>query len=422
LTQLSLEIVRLGAKGDGVAEGPNGSIYVPRGIPGDRVLVDTAYGEPEIVRVETASPHRVKPFCKFFGTCGGCLMQEADEVTYSYWKRGLVIEAMAPLKAGERVKPLVLAQGNGRRRVTFHARRTDKSVEIGFMKARSHDLVSIDSCPLLTPGLYRASEIAVTLAARLAESGKPLDIGITETLGGLDVDLRGHGPAGSQLRRTLSLDAEFYDLARLSMHGDVIVERRSAEIQIGRARVVLPPGGFLQATQAGEDRLADLVTKALAKSQKVADLFSGVGTFAFRIAERAAVHAVESNIAAVNAMQRAIRETQGLKPLTIEARDLYRRPLLGPELNKYDAVVLDPPRAGAEAQMRALAASNVPLVISVSCHLGTFVRDAEILTRGGFELKSISPVDQFRYSSHIELVGVFERAAANLKRPRKLLG
>ena len=422
MTQLSLEIVRLGAKGDGVAEGPNGPIYVPRGIPGDRVLVDTAYGEPEILSIESASSHRIKPICKFFGTCGGCLIQEADEPTYSGWKRDLVIEAMAPLNAGERVGPIVSAQGNGRRRVTFHARRTDKGVDIGFMKARSHDLVPIDVCPLLTPGLSRAAEIALPLAVRLADSGKPLDIGITETLGGLDVDLRGHGPAGAQLRRTLSLDAEFYDLARLSMHGDVIVERRSAEIEIGRARVGLPPCGFLQATEAGERRLAELVLNALGKSHKVADLFSGIGTFALRIAERASVHAVESSIPAVNAMQRAIRETQGLKPLTVETRDLYRRPLLAPELNSYDAVVLDPPRAGAEAQMLALAASNVPLVVSVSCHLGTFARDAEILKRGGFELKSITPVDQFLYSSHIELVGVFERAASTLKRSRKLLG
>ena len=422
MTQLSLDIVRLGAKGDGVAEGPNGPVYVPRAIPGDRVLVDTAYGEPEIVSVETASPHRIAPFCTLFGTCGGCLMQEADDATYSDWKRGLVVEAMAPLKAGDLVLPLVPAHGLGRRRVTFHARRSENGVDVGFMKARSHDLVPIDACPLLSPGLSRAAEIAQPLAVRLAESGKPLDIAITETLGGLDVDLRGHGPAGSQLRRTLSLDAEFYDLARLSMHGDVIVERRSAEIAIGRARVILPPGGFLQATQSGEEILAGLVTKALGKSARVADFFSGIGTFALRIAEKSAVHAVESNLPAVNALQRAIRETQGLKPLTVEARDLYRRPLLAPELNKFDAVVLDPPRAGAEAQMRALAASKVPLVVSVSCHLGTFARDAEILVRGGFTLKSITPVDQFRHSSHIELVGVFERAASTLKRPRKLLG
>jgi len=422
LTQLSLEITRFGAKGDGIAAGPDGLIYVPRAIPGDRVLVDLAYGEPEIIAIERASPNRIAPFCELFGTCGGCLIQEADDATYFGWKHGFVVEAMTPLKAADRVNPVLDGHGAGLRRVTFHARRTERGVEIGFMKARSHNLISVDACPLLTPGLARAAEIALPLASRLASSGKPLDIAITETFGGLDVDLRGHGPAGAQLRRLLSLDAEHFDLARLSMHGDVVVERRKAELAIGRARVVLPPGGFLQATQLGEEVLAELVSKALGKASFVADLFAGIGTFALRLADSYAVHAIESNAPAVAALQRSIRETQGLRPLTVETRDLFRRPLLGAELNRFDAVVLDPPRAGADSQMRALALSNVPLVISVSCHLGTFVRDAEILIRGGYELKSVTPVDQFRYSSHIELVGVFERKVAGPRRPRKLLG
>jgi len=422
LTVITLDILRLGNKGDGVAEGPTGPVYVPRAIPGDQVRVDLAYGEPEIVEIETASPHRIAPICDLFGTCGGCLMQEADEEIYSAWKRGLVIEAMAPLKAGDRVAPLIAAHGEGRRRVTFHARRTDSGVELGFMRARSHDLIPVAHCPLLTEGLKHAAEIALPLATRLASSGKPIDVGVTETLGGLDVDLRGYGAVSAQLRRTLANDAEHYDVARLSVHGDVIVERRRAEIAIGRARVALPPGGFLQATQRGEAVLAERVTHALRNSKKIADLFSGIGTFALRIAETASVHAVESNASAVAALQRAIRETQGLKPMSVEARDLFRRPLTGLELSAFDAVVLDPPRAGAEAQMRVLATSKVPLVVSVSCHLGTFVRDAELLVRGGYRLVSVTPVDQFRHSSHVELVGVFERPASGIKRPRKLLG
>ena len=422
MTVVSLDILRLGTKGDGVANGPNGPVYVPRAVPGDRVTVDLAYGEPEIVSIETASPHRIAPICDVFGTCGGCLMQEADEQAYSEWKRGLVVEAMAPLKAGDRVAPLIAAHGEGRRRVTFHARRTDSGVELGFMRARSHELIPVEHCPLLTEGLRHAAEIALPLATRLASSGKPIDVGITDTLGGLDVDLRGYGAVSAQLRRTLANDAEHYDLARLSVHGDVIVERKRAEIDIGRARVSLPPGGFLQATQKGEEVLAELVTSALHKSTKVADLFCGIGTFALRIAETASVHAVESNAPAVAALQRALRETQGLKPLSVEARDLFRRPLTGLDLLKFDAIVLDPPRAGAEAQMRVIATSAVPLVVSVSCHLGTFVRDAELLVRGGYRLVSVTPVDHFRHSSHVELVGVFERPASTMKRPRKLLG
>jgi len=185
LTTITLDILRLGSKGDGVADGPNGPIFVPRAIPGDCVSVDLAYGEPEIVEIETASPHRIAPICDLFGTCGGCLMQEADEETYSAWKRGLVIDAMAPLKAGDRVAPLIAAHGDGRRRVTFHARRTDSGVELGFMRARSHDLIPVAHCPLLTDGLKRAAEIALPLATRLASSGKPIDVGVTESLGGL---------------------------------------------------------------------------------------------------------------------------------------------------------------------------------------------------------------------------------------------
>ena len=349
-------------------------------------------------------------------------MQEADDATYSAWKRGLVVNALKPLIDESKIAPLVEAHGRGRRRVTFHARKLGAGYVVGFMRARSHDLVPIETCPVLVPELQRAADVATRLASALSSSSKPLDIAITATVSGLDVDLRGHGPASPSTRKILVEQAERLGIARLTLHGDLILEREKPVITIGHAKVILPPAAFLQATEAGEHALAKLVTDALPEKGQVADLFSGLGTFALRIAETHAVHAVESDAPATSALARAVREAQGLKPVTIETRDLFRRPLAVSELSRFSAVVLDPPRAGAEAQMRELAKSTVPHVISVSCHLGSFVRDAEILIKGGYQLLSVTPVDQFRHSAHIELVGIFEKPQVQKKTARRLLG
>lgn len=415
-------ITRFGAKGDGIAERPEGPLYVPRGIPGDVLDVDTAYDEPVIAKIISPSPHRIAPHCALFGTCGGCAMQEADDVTYAAWKRGLVVNALKPLIDESKIAPLVDAHGRGRRRATFHARKSGAGYVVGFMRARSHDLVPIESCPVLVSDLQRAADVATRLASALSSSSKPLDIAITATVSGLDVDLRGHGPASPSTRKILVEQAERLGIARLTLHGDLILEREKPVITIGLAKIILPPAAFLQATEEGEHALAKLVKNALPEKGQVADLFSGLGTFALRIAETHAVHAVESDVPATAALSRAVREAQGLKPVTIETRDLFRRPLAASELSRFTAVVLDPPRAGAEAQMRELAKSSVPHVISVSCHLGSFVRDAEILIKGGYQLLSVTPVDQFRHSAHIELVGIFEKPLQQKKTARRLLG
>lgn len=426
-----LTINRVGARGDGIADTPEGPVYVPYALPGEVVRVSIPTPDPHTGRAarssagrvearatlisieEAPSAHRREPECPLYMRCGGCSTQHMEEAFYQAWKRESVVNALNRAGIDTPVEPLVAAHGTGRRRVTFHARRKNNDDIIGFMAARSHTLIPVENCPVLDPALDRAPQVALDLAKLLLPKGKPLDIQITATEGGLDVDIRGHGPAGEAQRRLLTHAAERLDLARLSLHGDRIVERSAAAVPMGRALVIPPAGGFLQATALGEETLARLViaacTEASHRIRRVADLFTGCGPFALRLAEIAEVHAIESAEGALIALDRASRFTQGLRRITTEARDLFRRPLLPLELNQYDAVVFDPPRAGAEAQTRELAKSKVPLVISVSCDAGTFARDAKILIEGGYTVQRITPVDQFRHSAHVEMVGVFTR-------------
>lgn len=405
-----LSVVRLGQRGDGIAETQAGDVFVPYALPGETVRAVRDGDRAQLVEIITPADSRIAAICPLFTRCGGCAAQHMAPGLYSEWKRRQVETALSRAGVEAPVADIVDGHGAGRRRVTFHARREGPGMLVGFMVARSHDLIAIPACPVLAPGLARAPAAAQLVANRLGGSNKPLDIQITASEAGLDIDIRGHGPAGEKLRLSLTDAAERLDLARLSMHGEIVVERRPPQQRMGKAMVAPAPGGFLQATSAGEDAIADLVLAALPKVKRVADLFAGCGPFSFRLAERAQVHAIESDKAAVLALTRAAGATQGLKPITSEVRDLFRRPLLEHELNAFDAVVLDPPRAGAEAQVRRLAAAKTGTVIYVSCDAATFARDAAILIAGGYALEGVTPVDQFRYSAHIELVGVFRRA------------
>lgn len=411
----TLLIDHLGQKGDGVAKTANGPVFVPYALPGENVRVVRDGDRGQLVEIIAPAESRIAAICPLFTRCGGCAAQHMDEGLYKAWKRQHVVTTLQRAGVTVPVAELVDAHGAGRRRVTFHARREGPGMQglgmiVGFMAARSHDLVAVEACPVLAPGLARAPAVAQLLANRLGGSNKPLDLQVTASDAGLDVDIRGHGPAGDKLRLSLTEAAERLDLARLSMHGEIIVERRSPLQKMGRAMVAPAPGGFLQATALGEETIAALVVAALPKAKRVADLFAGCGPFSFRLAEKAQVHAVESEKAAILALTRAAGATQGLKRITSETRDLFRRPLLEHELNAFDAVVLDPPRAGAEAQARRLAASKVASLVYVSCDVGSFARDAAILIAGGYALEGVTPIDQFRYSAHIELVGLFRRA------------
>jgi 23S rRNA (uracil1939-C5)-methyltransferase len=280
---------------------------------------------------------------------------------------------------------------------------------VGFAAFRAHDIIAIDQCPVLASALDGAIRAAWALAEALASTAKPLDIQVTATEGGLDVDVRGSGPLPSKRAGALARIADAHQLARITRHGEMIIQRTAPAVRMGKAMVTLPPGSFLQATDEGEAVLARLILEHAGKAKSVADLFCGVGPFALRLAERARVLAADSDAVAVAALREAVKTASGLKPIAAEARDLFRRPFVPQELKGIDAVVFDPPRQGAEAQARQLAASKVPLVIAVSCNVATFVRDARLLVDGGYRLTSVTPVDQFRYSAHVELVGRFEK-------------
>lgn len=408
-----LVIDHVGHFGDGVAVVDGRNVFVPYTLGGETVEVDGVPGHPDrrrLLAVERASPERVAPFCQHFGVCGGCAIQHWQTERYRAWKLNLVVEMLAQAKLACEVHPLIDAHGHGRRRITLHARvGTHDVLKVGFAAASSHDIIPVDHCPILDPGLSGALDAAWALAEPLTPTGKPLDIQMTATDTGLDVDVRGSGALPAKMITTLSRVAEQHRLARLTRHGELVLMRTPPTIAIGAARVTLPPGSFLQATVAGEETLAALVIGHCSRAKHIADLFCGVGPFALRLAAKARIAAFDSDAGAVAALQKAAMATSGLKPLKAEARDLFRRPLMPQELRDYDAIVFDPPRQGAQAQALQLAASEVPVVVAVSCNAATFARDARILIDGGYKIEGVTPVDQFRHTPHVELVARFRR-------------
>jgi 23S rRNA (uracil1939-C5)-methyltransferase len=406
-------IDHVGHRGDGVGFAGGESLFVPYTLGEETVEVEPVAGHPDrraLSRIEQASPQRIDPFCRYFGACGGCAIQHWQPEAYRAWKRTIVVETLKHAGITCEVNSLIDAHGAGRRRITVHSRRShDGALHTGFAAAGSHEIVAISDCPILDPALQGAFDAARALAEALKPTNKPLDIQVTAASNGLDVDVRGSGPLNSALIATLSSLAQHHGLARLTRHGELVLMRTPPTIEIGAARVTLPPGSFLQATVAGEETLAALVAGHCKRAKHIADLFCGIGPFALRLASKARVTAFDSDDGAIAALAKAVTSASGLKPLKADARDLFRRPLMPQELRDYDTVVFDPPRQGAQAQVKQLASSRIPVVIAVSCNVATFARDARVLIDGGYKIESVTPVDQFRHTPHIELVARFSR-------------
>ncbi|WP_213774364.1 methyltransferase [Bradyrhizobium sp. dw_78] len=408
-----LVIDHVGHRGDGISLVDGQAVYVPYTLGGETVEVEPVAGHPDrryLSRIAHASAERIAPFCSYFGACGGCAIQHWQMESYRAWKRQIVVDTLAQAGIACGVDELVDAHGAGRRRVTVHARRgADGELRTGFAAANSHEIVAIRDCPILDPALHGALDAARALAEALKPAGKPLDIQITAADNGLDIDVRGSGPLTSAAIATLSGIAREHGLARLTRHGELVLMRTPPVIGIGAVRLALPPGSFLQATIAGEETLAARVIERCKRAKHIADLFCGVGPFALRLAAAARVTAFDNDAGAVAALQKAAASASGLKPVKAETRDLFHRPLMPQELRDYDAVVFDPPRQGAQAQVRQLAASKIPIVVAVSCSVATFARDARILIDGGYKIENVTPVDQFRHTPHVELVARFKR-------------
>lgn len=393
-----LIIERMGRRGEALARYDGKPVYVPYALPGEEIEAEIIGERGTLLNVLTQSRERAEPFCKHFGSCGGCLLQHWQKDAYRAWKQALVEKALSRAGLDATVAPMIDAGGEGRRRASIHARKSGA----GFMALRSHHLHPIDQCPILVPALNPAFEIAAAVAAAVGDC----DVAVTASETGLDAMVKAPRAKNALALAPLAQD---FALARLSLNGEALVERVAPVVTIGKATAKLPVASFLQATTAGEAALAHLVREALARAKSVADLFCGIGPFALRLAEGARVVAVDSDRGGLAALAEAVRRTQGLKPVTTERRDLMREPFTVRELNRFDAVVFDPPRAGAEAQARELAKSSVKRVVAVSCDAATFARDAAILVAGGYRLRTVTPVDQFLWSPHVEIVGVFER-------------
>lgn len=393
-------IARLGHLGDGIAPGP---VFVPMALPGEVVegVVDGGrMAEPKIV---TPSPDRVKAPCRHYRACGGCTLMHASDAFVAGWKAEVVRQALAGQGLEAPFRPILTSPLRSRRRATFSGRRTKAGAIVGFHGRRSGTITEVTGCLILDTRLTTLLPVleAITVAggSRKAE----LALSATATDGGIDLAVRNGKLIDPALFAALARIAGEADLARLSWDGEVIAMARPPAQRFGRADVVPPAGAFFQATAEGEAALVASVVEAVGNAEPIADLFAGCGTFALPLAERAAVHAVEGEAAMTAALDAGWRGAQGLHRVTTEARDLFRRPLLPDELNRFGAVVIDPPRAGAEAQSAQIAASKLPVVAAVSCNPVTFARDARILCDAGFRIDWVQVVDQFRWSPHVEL-------------------
>lgn len=411
----TLKIARVGGQGDGVAETPDGPVFVPLALPGEVVEAELRDGRAERVTLLEASPDRVAPASPHYGDCGGCSLQHWAQRPYLDWKRDQVIHALSRAGIEAEVEQTVAVPPGTRRRLALHARRgPDGRAVLGFKARKSWRLVPVTVCPVADPRLVAAFPALARVAEAFLEHPKSAPtLHVTATLTGLDVDVTGVERKSGGLSRDRQMQAiraaADMDLARLSLAGETLVMARQPRVAFGAATVPLPPGGFLQAVPEAEAAMIERAVETVRGAKKIADLFCGAGTFTFPLAAVAPVFAADASAAGIAALKAGIATTSGLRPISAEARDLFRRPLSPFDLKGCDAIVFDPPRAGAADQTAQIAQTRAEVVVGVSCNPVTFARDARILIDAGFRLEQVTPVDQFLWSAHVELVGVFRR-------------
>ncbi len=406
---MKLTIDRLGHLGDGIALAPDGPVFVPGALPGEEVEGTLTGDRLTDIRILLPSTSRVRPPCTHARSCGGCQLQHVADPFVADWKLQVVQGALQGQGLTAPFRPIITSPPATRRRATLAARRTKSGAMIGFHARASDTLVPIPGCKLLHPDLIAALpglEAIVKLGgSRTAE----LSLAVTRTHGGLDVLVTGGKPLDSALRLDLARLVEAHRFARLTWGDETVALRDQPVLRFGPATVTPPPGAFLQATAEGEQALLAAVRAALGPQGRIVDLFAGLGTFALPLATETEVHAVEGEASLTAALEKAARQTENLRRVTVETRDLFRRPLEPDEFKGVTGVVIDPPRAGAEAQAERLAHSAVPVIAFVSCNPVTFARDARLLVQAGYRIDWVQVIDQFRWSTHVELVARFAR-------------
>ncbi len=389
----------------GMGKLDDGRTLLPRVLPGEEVAVT----QDGTVRIVTPSTDRVAPICKHFKSCGGCAMQHASDTFVANWKQEIVLRALHAQRIETTFRPIITSPPNSRRRAKLSGKRTKSGALLGFHARASDTVIAVPHCELLTPALMAAfpmlEELTIIAASRKAEIG----LTVTETASGPDIVVDTEKELTPQLRVELAAFAQTHGIARLVWRDEAVVTMQPPAQMFGDVRIVPPAGAFLQATKHGEATLLDAVNEITKDAARIVDLFAGSGTFSLPLSRRAEVHAVEGEDDMIAALDRGWREGKALKRITSEVRDLFRRPLEPDEFRHFDAVVIDPPRAGAEAQIETLAASDIPTIAMVSCNPVTFARDAKTLMNAGFTLNWVQVVDQFRWSAHVEMVGEFAR-------------
>lgn len=408
MTELKVDFV--GHKGDGVAHLNNNPLYVPYALEGEVITVKGNGPRREIDKIITPSDQRIEPICKYFGTCGGCQLQHMGESAYLEWKMALVTEPLS--RVGISLKPdAILTYANAsRRKCVFNAQRSSKGMLLGFNEKSSSAIVALDSCPVLVPSINEQLDKIHDLVNSVPTTKHPLRVSILDTKNGLDIAIEDAKPLSETERQVLIKKTIAHKFSRLSVNIETLIKTSEPHIEIASTIVSPPPAAFVQALKQAEDDMSDIVSGFLKGCKQVADLYCGIGTFALKLAENSAVYAVEESGDALNSLDEAWRDTGGkLKQIKTEKRNLERRPVTFGELKKMDGLVFDPPRAGAELQCKQIAKSRVKKVAAVSCNPSTLATDLEILIEGGFKVKRIVPIDQFKYTPHVEVVVLLER-------------
>ncbi|WP_321335642.1 RNA methyltransferase [Breoghania sp.] len=405
----TVTIDHLAHRGDGVALVGDKPIYVPLTLAGETVQIERKGERARLLSVESPSSQRIEPICPHYGVCGGCALQHMEAAAYRAWKEEQVKAALAARGIEADIRPIVEAGPGTRRRAVLSAVRAGGRVLLGYHERMANRLVGIEACPVLTPRIVAALPTLNGLASRLAPRKGELRMSVLDTTAGLDVAIDGADRKTSRDFPALGRFAAEADFARLSVNGEVVIEIRPPALDFAGAAMVPPPGGFVQASAEAEAAMSRAVLEGIGGAKRVADLFAGSGTFALRIAHEAMVLAVESDKPAMAALDTAWRRASGLKTISQDVRDLFRSPLRPEELDGFDAVVFDPPRAGAKEQAAQLALSKVKTVVAVSCNPATLARDLRTLIDGGYALKWVLPVDQFLFSPHIEVVALLTR-------------